>query len=364
LPKGVPFYISPADKTELTLHGNRTLLKAHDRMRPVRLWLYAVAALVGLMIIIGGTTRLTGSGLSITEWKPVTGIVPPLSEPAWQAEFENYKKIPQYQEINRGMSLSEFKFIYFWEWGHRALGRIIGAVFLFPLLWFAWKGLVSRALGWKLGGLFLLGGLQGAIGWWMVASGLSVRTDVSQYRLAVHLTTACFILAAIVAVATSLEIRSKLIASARIRGAAWALLALTFVQIFLGAIVAKTNAGLTFNTWPLMDGRFIPPASQLFVLSPWWKNLFENVMTVQFDHRMVAYTLLALAAWHAFDARGAGRPVRFGAVHLFGLVAAQAVLGIITLLWVAPFALALLHQFGAVIVLVAAARHVTLLGRS
>lgn len=329
-------------------------------MRPVRLWLYAVAVLVALMVVIGGTTRLTGSGLSITEWKPVTGIVPPLSEPAWQAEFENYKKIPQYQEINRGMSLSDFKFIYFWEWGHRALGRIIGVVFLFPLLWFAWKGLIDRALGWKLGGLFVLGGLQGAIGWWMVASGLSVRTDVSQYRLAVHLTTACLILAAIVAVATSLEIRSKAIASARVRGTAWALLALTFVQIFLGAIVAKTNAGLTFNTWPLMDGNFIPPLPQLFLLSPWWKNLFENVLTVQFDHRMVAYTLFALAAWHAFDARGGGRPVRFGAMHLFGLVAAQAALGIVTLLWVAPFTLALLHQLGAVIVLVAATRHLSL----
>jgi cytochrome c oxidase assembly protein subunit 15 len=198
----------------------------------------------------------------------------------------------------------------------------------------------------------------------MVASGLSVRTDVSQYRLAVHLTAACLILAAIVAVAASLEIRSKTVSSGRIRATAWVLLVLTFVQIFLGAVVAKTNAGMTFNTWPLMDGHFIPPASQLFVLSPWWKNMFENVMAVQFDHRMVAYALFALAAWHAFDARAAGRPVRFGAMHLFGLVAAQAALGIVTLLWVVPFTLALLHQLGAVIVLVAATRHVALLRRA
>src|SRR6185312_7068010 len=173
----------------------------------------------------------------------------------------------------------------------------LGFVFLLPFLWFAWRGLIDRALGWKLGGLFLLGGLQGAIGWWMVASGLSERTDVSQYRLAIHLTTACFILSAVVAVAASLEIRKPEKTSARIRIIAGILLALTFMQIFLGAIVAKTNAGLSFNTWPLMDGNFIPPFASLFTMTPWWKNLFENVMTVQFDHRMVAYTLFVVAAW-------------------------------------------------------------------
>ncbi|HVT56481.1 MAG TPA: COX15/CtaA family protein [Xanthobacteraceae bacterium] len=343
------------------MHGPRAITEEQDRMRPVRLWLYAAAALVALMVVIGGTTRLTGSGLSITEWKPVTGIVPPLSNQAWQAEFDGYKKIPQYQEINRGMSLSEFKLIYFWEWTHRALGRVIGVVFLFPLLWFAWRGLIDRALGWKLGGLFLLGGLQGAIGWWMVASGLSIRTDVSQYRLAIHLTTACFIFAAIVAVATSLEIRVREKVAPRMRYIAGAILTLVFVQIFLGAIVAKTNAGLTFNTWPLMDGNFIPPLSQLFSMSPWWKNLFENVMTVQFDHRMMAYAIFGLAAWHAWQTRGAGRSVRFHASHLFGLIVLQVALGIATLLFVAPFTLSLLHQFGAVIVLAAATRHVALL---
>ncbi len=345
------------------MHGPRNIAKIQDRMRPVRLWLYTVALLVALMVMIGGTTRLTGSGLSITEWKPVTGIVPPLSEQAWQSEFEGYKKIPQYQEINRGMSLSEFKLIYFWEWTHRALGRVIGVVFLFPLLWFAWKGLVDRTLGWKLGGLFLLGGLQGAIGWWMVASGLSVRTDVSQYRLAIHLTTASFIFAAIIAVAASLEIRVREKVPPRIRALAGAILALVFVQIFLGAIVAKTNAGLTFNTWPLMDGNFIPPLSQLFTMSPWWKNLFENVMTVQFDHRMVAYAVFALAAWHMCQTYTAPSSVRFHASHVFALITAQAALGIATLLLAAPFALALLHQLGAVIVLAAATRHVALLGR-
>jgi cytochrome c oxidase assembly protein subunit 15 len=341
------------------LHGNQATLKT-DRMRPVRIWLYAIAVMVALMVVIGGTTRLTGSGLSITEWKPVTGIVPPLSHEAWQAEFEGYQKIPQYQEINRGMTLSEFKLIYFWEWTHRALGRVIGAAFLFPLLWFAWKGLVDRRLGWKLGGLFVLGGLQGAIGWWMVASGLSVRTDVSQYRLAIHLTTACFIFAAIVAIATSLEPRVREKAVSRIRITAGVLLALIFVQIFLGAIVAKTNAGLTFNTWPLMDGNFIPPLSQLFTMSPWWKNLFENVMTVQFDHRMIAYTIFVLAVWHAFDARRAPESIHLGAIGVAALVGAQVALGIATLLYVAPFPLALTHQLGAIVVLTAATRHCVL----
>jgi heme a synthase len=330
-----------------------------DRMRPVRCWLYVFAALVALMVVLGGTTRLTGSGLSITEWKPVTGIVPPLSEADWQAEFEKYKSIPQYQQLNQGMSLSEFKFIYGWEWSHRALGRLLAVVFLAPFFWFLSRGLVGRALGWKLGGLFALGLLQGTIGWWMVASGLSERTDVSQYRLAVHLTLASFILAAIVAVAISLESRRKEKAPpARARYGAISILVLVFVQIFLGALVAKTNAGLTLNTWPLIDGNFIPPVTSLFAMNPWWKNLFENVMTVQFDHRMVAYALFALAAFHAFDTERYARAAALGALIVFALVTAQAMLGVLTLLWAAPFALALLHQLGAIGVLVAATRHV------
>lgn len=347
---------------EMALDRKRPSGAASDRMRPVRLWLYVIAALVALMVVIGGTTRLTGSGLSITEWKPVTGIVPPLSHKDWQAEFDGYRKIPQYQKLNRGMTLSQFKVIYWWEWSHRALGRVIGFVFLLPFLWFLSRWLIDRPLGWKLGGLFVLGGVQGAIGWWMVASGLSTRTDVSQYRLAVHLTTACFILSALVAVATSLEARRAEQPAPRVRAVAAIVLALVFVQIFLGAIVAKTNAGLTFNTWPLMDGHFIPPAVSLFTLSPWWKNLFENVMTVQFDHRMIAYAIFLVAAWHAFDARRfAATSTARQASYLFAAVAAQVALGIATLLWVVPFTLALLHQLGAIVVLAAATRHATLI---
>ncbi len=343
-----------------TAHKTKTPIarKSHaERMRPVRRWLYVIAALVALMVVLGGTTRLTGSGLSITEWKPVTGIVPPISEADWQAEFEKYKSIPQFQQINSDMSLNEFKLIYWWEWSHRALGRLLAIVFLLPFFWFLSRRLVDRALGWKLGGLFALGGLQGAIGWWMVASGLSERTDVSQYRLAVHLTLACFILAAIVAVATSLERRKKKPSSVRVRYGAISILALVFVQIFLGALVAKTNAGLTFNTWPLMDGNFIPPVASLFAMNPWWKNLFENVLTVQFDHRMIAYALFALAAFHAFDTERNARGLAFGASILFALVTTQTMLGVLALLWSAPLALALLHQVGAIVVLVAGVRH-------
>jgi cytochrome c oxidase assembly protein subunit 15 len=352
-------YLSRAEMKTALKANSPIARKSHaDRMRPVRRWLYVIAALVALMVVLGGTTRLTGSGLSITEWKPVTGIVPPLSEADWQAEFEKYKSIPQFQQINSGMSLSEFKFIYWWEWSHRALGRLLAAVFLVPFLWFAARGLVDRALGWKLGSLFALGGLQGTAGWWMVASGLSERTDVSQYRLAVHLTLACFILAAIVAVAASLEPRRREKAlPARVRYGAMFILAFVFVQIFLGALVAKTNAGLTFNTWPLMDGNFIPPLASLFATNPWWKNLFENVLTVQFDHRMIAYALFALAAWHAFDTERNAKLAALGASILFALVTAQAMLGVLTLLWAAPFSLALSHQFGAIAVLVAAAVH-------
>jgi len=349
-------------KTALKAKTSMARKSQADRLRPVRRWLYVIAALVALMVVLGGTTRLTGSGLSITEWKPVTGVVPPLSEADWQAEFDKYKSIPQFQQINSGMSLNEFKLIYGWEWSHRALGRLLAIVFLVPFFWFVSRGLVDRALGWKLGGLFALGGLQGAVGWWMVASGLSGRTDVSQYRLAVHLTLACFILAAIVAVVTSLEPRRKERApSARVRCGAIVILGLVFVQIFLGALVAKTNAGLTFNTWPLIDGNFIPPAASLLAMNPWWKNLFENVLTVQFDHRMTAYALFALAAWHAFDTERNTRPAALGASILFALVSAQAMLGVLTLLWVAPLPLALLHQLGAIAVLVAATRHLALL---
>jgi cytochrome c oxidase assembly protein subunit 15 len=326
-------------------------------MRPVRIWLWVVAALVAATVIVGGATRLTGSGLSITEWRPISGILPPLDEAGWQTEFERYRAIPQFLAVNPDMTLAGFKFIYWWEWTHRLLGRLIGFAFLIPFAVFWARGMIDRTLSWKLGGLFVLGGIQGAIGWWMVASGLSGRIDVSQYRLAIHLTLACLILSAIVAIATSLQGIRHAVRSTAYWGAA-GLVVLVLVQIFLGALVAKTGAGLTFNTWPLMDGRFIPTAEQLFTIAPLWRNFFENVMTVQFDHRMVAYVLFASSLLHAIDAYRTGPdPVAAQASIIFALVTAQAVLGVVTLLQASPLPLALAHQAGAVLVLVAATVH-------
>lgn len=324
----------------------------------VRLWLYGLAALIVAMVAVGGATRLTESGLSITEWKPVTGALPPLNEAAWQAEFEKYKAIPQYEILNKGMGLEGFKRIFWWEWAHRLLGRLIGFAFLLPFLWFVWRGAIRGPLLVKCLGLFLLGGLQGAVGWWMVASGLTARVSVSQYRLAIHLTLACIILAAIVAVARGLGgVRPQQV-PARVRAGAGVLLGLTVLQIFAGGLVAGLDAGLAFNTWPLMDGHLIPPLAQLGAAEPVWRNLFENALTVQFVHRMIAYTIFTLALLHALDASRCGGAAARGAVVLFALVAAQAVLGVLTLVNAVPLGLALAHQIGATLVLIAATIHV------
>ena len=257
--------------------------------RAVRLWLWAMAALVFAMVVVGGATRLTESGLSITEWQPVAGALPPLSAADWQAEFEKYKTIPQYQQLNRGMSLEAFKVIYWWEWTHRLLGRVIGIVFLLPFLWFLWRGAIAPPLRMRLAGIFVLGAIQGAVGWWMVASGLADRVEVSQYRLAFHLTLASMIFAALIFAAESLSPRPMVPVPKRINAGARALVGLVLVQIYLGALVAGLRAGLLYNTWPLIDGRFVPSPHDLLFNAPWWRNIFENPLTVQFDHRMVAF---------------------------------------------------------------------------
>ncbi len=335
----------------------RTAARKAD-MQAVRVWLWTVAALVTLTLLVGGATRLTGSGLSITEWRPISGVLPPLSENAWLDEFEKYKRIPQFLAVNSVMELAEFKFIYWWEWGHRLLGRLIGLVFAIPFVVFLWRGMITGSLRWKLAGLFLLGGLQGAIGWWMVSSGLVERIDVSQYRLAIHLTLACIILAAIIAVADGLRPLKQERANTFARYGAASILAFVFLQIFLGALVAKTGAGKTFNTWPLMDGRFIPPLNDLLIIKPVWHNFFENVLTVQFDHRMVAYLLFFVAAFHALSLQRSGPfPAALRAAIVFALITAQAMLGVLTLIYELPLPLALAHQAGAVVVLIAATIH-------
>jgi len=320
---------------------------------PVRVWLYLIALMIVAIIIVGGATRLTDSGLSITEWQPIHGVIPPLSEAAWEDEFAKYREIPQYEIINVGMTLAEFKTIYWWEWGHRFLGRMIGVAFILPLVFFWMSGRIAGNLKMPLVGMFVLGGLQGAVGWWMVTSGLSERTDVSQYRLAIHLTLACALLAYIVWVARGLSPLPNWTAEKGIRWRAWLIVALVLIQIFLGGVVAGLNAGLTFNTWPLLDGALVP--SGLFIQEPAWRNLFENVATVQFNHRMVAYLLLLAAVVHAFQAR---KSAYYRSAMLIALlVAGQACIGIATLIMVVPLELALAHQLGAVIVLWAAIVH-------
>jgi heme a synthase len=327
--------------------------------RAIRTWLLAVAALVLAMVAVGGATRLTESGLSIVEWQPVAGMLPPLSEAQWQAQFDKYKTIPQYQTLNPGMSLFAFKTIFWWEWTHRLLGRLIGAAFLLPFLWFLWQGRVAPQLRARLWLIFGLGAFQGAVGWWMVASGLAERVEVSQYRLAFHLTLAGLIYVALLWTAQGQVAWSRAPAPARLRSSAKFLLALALVQIYLGALVAGLRAGLIYNTWPLIDGTLVPASSQLLFSEPWWRNLFENPLTVQFDHRLVAYALLATAILHAVDAartlpRG---PALAGALALACAVTFQAALGILTLLEQAPLALALMHQAMAMVVLTVAVLH-------
>jgi cytochrome c oxidase assembly protein subunit 15 len=329
---------------------------SNSRLTAIRLWLAIVAALVVATLIVGGATRLTESGLSITEWKPVTGVLPPFTETQWAAEFDKYKQIPQYREINRGMSIDEFKTIFWWEWGHRLLGRTIGAVFLLPFLFFLWRGWVGPGLRGRLWLLLGLGALQGAVGWWMVASGLSDRISVSQYRLAFHMTLACVIYAAIVWTMARIRPAAPVAGTERLRAGSLAILVLTLLQIYLGALVAGLDAGMSFNTWPEIDGALIPSAERLWFEQPLWRNFFENHLTVQFNHRMMAYVLLGLAVWHFFDTRRAtsDRNVRALASLFVSLLLAQVVIGIMTLLYVVPIPLALLHQAMAIVLLTVA----------
>jgi cytochrome c oxidase assembly protein subunit 15 len=328
----------------------------------VSAWLWGVAALVILMVMVGGATRLTGSGLSITEWRPVSGALPPLSEADWHAEFARYRASPQYHLLNAGMSLADFKSIFWWEWGHRQLGRFIGLVYV---VGFA-IGLLRRTFplgdALRLAGMGLLLGFQGLIGWMMVASGLKAgMTAVEPVDLAAHLLFASLFLVTVVAMAT----RLGRAASARRVEARFVpilprlIVLMVLVQLVLGALVAGSHAGLIYNSWPDMDGRFVPPLPELFASSPWWANLFENVTLIQLDHRLGAYVLVGLALWNAiaWPRRGSGRASLAPLAWLLALLAvAQMGLGIFTLLSAVPLHAALGHQLLAMFVLVAAVR--------
>jgi cytochrome c oxidase assembly protein subunit 15 len=317
--------------------------------------------MIFLMVLIGGATRLTESGLSITEWQPITGAVPPLDEAAWTREFERYQAIPQYRAIHAGMTLGEFKTIFLWEYAHRLWGRLIGAAFLGPFLWFLWRRSIPWSLAPKLAGIFLLGGLQGALGWYMVESGLADRIEVSQYRLAAHLAAALLIYLVTLWVALDL-LPSQVIgppAPMRLRRAIGALLALAFLTALAGAFVAGLRGGLDYNTFPLMNGYVVAP--DYAQLSPWYRNAFENPVAAQFDHRVLAeLTWLAAAALWLYARRlGLARPLLRALDSVLLIATLQAALGIATLLLAVPIAVALLHQAGALLLLTAllVARH-------
>ena len=327
--------------------------------RAIRTWLCIVIGMIILMVVVGGATRLTDSGLSIVEWRPVTGALPPLSEADWLVELEKYKTSSEYELVNKGMSLQAFKRIYWWEWGHRLLGRTIGVAFLLPLLFFLYRGWIEPRLKWRLWTIFALGALQGAIGWWMVASGLVGRVDVAQERLAIHLSMASLILVALVWTERSVApARPADVAPRRLVCGGVAILLVLVLQIALGGLVAGLKAGLVYDTWPLIDGALVPDRAHLFFLTPAWTNFVDNHLTVQFAHRTVAYLLVGLAILHCVDCvRDPSGRYRAGGAALVAALMLQAMLGIATLLWHVPILLALAHQLVAMLALILATSH-------
>lgn len=319
--------------------------------RIIGLWLLTICSMVFAMIVLGGFTRLTESGLSMTDWRPVTGWLPPISDVAWQAQFDGYRTSPEYLKINKGMSLSEFKEIFWLEYLHRLWGRIIGLAFALPFAVFVYKRWVNKALMVRLAVLFTLGGLQGIIGWWMVKSGLVDQPDVSQYRLATHLLMAFLIIALGLWFALDLLKAPREDAPAHVRRLSSMTVIVVFITVFSGALVAGLNAGMVYNTFPLMLGEIFP--SEGFQLSPWYKNFFEDIPTVQFDHRVLALTTLAMVSWVWWACRAQGRVVQTRSNVLILAVCVQVMLGISTLLLVVPIGLAAMHQAGAVVLLVA-----------
>ncbi|MEP6998489.1 MAG: COX15/CtaA family protein [Betaproteobacteria bacterium] len=331
--------------------------------RAVAIWLLVCCALVFAMVVVGGVTRLTHSGLSITEWQPIVGTLPPLSAPQWEEAFAKYRETPEYRQVNKGMSLAAFKSIFWWEYVHRLLGRAIGIVFAVPLLWFVARRQLPAGLAPVLVAMFVLGGLQGALGWYMVQSGLVDDPRVSQLRLAAHLGLALLIFAAMFWVALALlqpsaamprAARAPRRQDAALFRFALAIVALVFLQALAGSLVAGIHAGLGYNTFPLMNGQLVPP--EIMSLEPWYRNFADNMATVQFDHRVIAWLLALMIPAFWFRVRSAaGSPrVKLAAALLLVALVVQLALGIATLLLVVPVPLAALHQAGAVVLFAAA----------
>ena len=324
----------------------------------IRRWLMVLFALVMIMIAVGGLTRLTDSGLSITEWRPLTGAVPPMTEAHWLEEFEKYKQIPEFQIQNQWMQLEDFKVIYWWEWGHRQLGRVIGLVWFLGFMWFWLRRQIPT--GWTRRLVFVgaLGGLQGAVGWWMVSSGLrGSMLDVASYRLATHLGLAFVILGFLAWYMFLLGrserglMQARRLKEAKLFGLSTGWLHFTFLQIILGALVAGIDAGRSYTDWPLMGGQVFPPDA--FILTPLWSNFFENPGLVQFVHRCSGYVLLAFGVVVWLRGRRSANRATQSAFHwAFGALVAQVVLGIVTVMTAAPWEIAIAHQILAVAVFV------------
>ena len=324
------------------------MVRDESARRFIIAWLSCVIGLVLSMIVLGGVTRLTDSGLSMVDWRPVTGWLPPLTESAWQAEFAKYKTFPEYEKINRGMNLGEFKLIFAYEFAHRVLGRLIGLAYAVPLFYILARGWVRADLGWRLIALLFLGGSQGVVGWWMVKSGLVDRPDVSHYRLAVHLTLALVIMCAITWVWLTIHKRSGEFKPLTLN-LGMILTATVFLQVISGAFMAGLDAGLTYNTWPLMDGQLIP--EHYWRHAPVWLAPLEHITAVQLNHRMGAYAVLAFAIY-LYWKTGRSNNANPWAIIVLKIVLAQGILGVMTLLYVVPIILGALHQFGAALVLI------------
>jgi heme a synthase len=315
--------------------------------RVVVLWLGLVCATVFAMIVVGGVTRLTESGLSIVEWQPVMGVVPPLNQAEWEAAFEAYKQYPQYRQLNESMDLSGFKQIYFWEYTHRLLGRLIGVIFVLPFLLLWWRGMIERAWLLPLSGALVLGGLQGLLGWYMVKSGLIDMPRVSHYRLAAHLLLALFILAYLFWMILDLCAVKR--CPSRSRWVVWSLAAVAGLQLFYGALTAGIRAGYGFNTFPKMLDKWV--ADAVFFMQPWWINLFESSATIQFVHRWLGAALLVLSFATWLTLRSADSRLKWAAAMVFGAIMIQFTLGVLTLVHVVPIGLASLHQAWACVML-------------
>jgi len=322
--------------------------------RQVALWLLVCSAMVFAILVVGGITRLTHSGLSIVEWQPIVGVVPPLNEAEWEATFAKYKLTPEFQKVNHQMTLAEFKGIFFWEYVHRVLGRLIGLVFLLPFLYFWWRGRIARSLLPKLLGIFVLGGLQGAMGWYMVQSGLVDDPRVSHYRLTAHLSLAFLIFFSMFWLALDLlaeRARRPSEALCGLRRMGWGLTVVVAYMIVSGGLVAGIRAGKAYNTFPLMNGHFLPPES--FIIDPWYLNFVNNMALVQFDHRLGAWLLAFLVPWMWWkvSAAAVSATTRHAATLLVAVLFAQIALGVATLLLGVPVWLGAAHQGGAMILL-------------